>query len=306
MSTKKLTHEQFLNRCKFIHGEKFNYSAVEYKNMTTKITISCNACRHEWQVTPGNHIGPKQSGCPNCKRLRQFGRDTKSNAQVLQEVKKVHGDNLLYDKFLYKNCKSKVIVGCKIHGYFKKWPNDLKYGSGCSKCSGNYHKSHLDFINEVNTQNSYIKVVGSYVNAHTKLEFYCNKHNRSFFNKPNDILSGHIGCIDCSYEKSIQSKIKSGQIPDPLLKTEYEKYRIAVWRYSNRTYKKSTLGKRDKNNHLDHILSIVEGFKNNVSPEVMGSIYNLRIIPSNENRKKSFKSHITSGELIEAYLQNKD
>lgn len=41
--------------------------------------------------------------------------------------------------------------------------------------------------------------------------------------------------------------------------------------------------------HLDHICSISEGYKNNISPEIIGNINNLRFIPWDENYKKGSK-----------------
>lgn len=41
--------------------------------------------------------------------------------------------------------------------------------------------------------------------------------------------------------------------------------------------------------HLDHICSISEGYKNNISPEIIGNIKNLQFIPWDENYKKGSK-----------------
>jgi predicted Zn-ribbon and HTH transcriptional regulator len=297
MSTKKLTKEQFVNRSKEIHDKKYNYLSVVYINSITKVEIKCNTCNCVWKVTPANHIHNK-SGCPQCKANSQIGKTVKSTEEIVNEIKKAHGDNLLYDKLIYKNSNTKVTVGCKTHGYFDKWPNDLKHGSGCPKCSGNSKKTTKEFIAELPI---HIKCLDEYTNAKTNMKFKCIEHNYLFNATANGILLGHINCPECVAAKMSKSKFKSGQIPNPMLKSKYELYRKAVWRHTNRTYKKSTLGKRDKQNHLDHMLSIVEGFNKNVPPEVMGSIYNLRIIPAKENQSKSFKSNITSEQLIEAY-----
>jgi transposase len=50
--------------------------------------------------------------------------------------------------------------------------------------------------------------------------------------------------------------------------------------------------------HLDHKFSIIEGFKNNVNPEIIGNIKNLEFIPWKENLKKRAKCSITLEELI--------
>jgi hypothetical protein len=44
-----------------------------------------------------------------------------------------------------------------------------------------------------------------------------------------------------------------------------------------------------KGHHLDHICSISEGYKNKISPEIIGNIKNLQFIPWDENYKKGSK-----------------
>ena len=51
------------------------------------------------------------------------------------------------------------------------------------------------------------------------------------------------------------------------------------------------------NTNLDHKFSIYEGFKKDVSPEIIGHISNLHFIPWQENRAKGDSSIITLNEL---------
>jgi predicted transcriptional regulator len=44
-----------------------------------------------------------------------------------------------------------------------------------------------------------------------------------------------------------------------------------------------------KNHHLDHIFPIIESYNQNISPEKVGNIKNLRFIPYNENIEKGSK-----------------
>jgi hypothetical protein len=134
------------------------------------------------------------------------------------------------------------------------------------------------------------------------LNFICEKHNYTFISQPYTILAGHINCPECYSNKQTVTKFKKGQISNPDLKSEYEIYKRAVWRFSNRTYKHLLSDqKRDRHNHLDHILSIVDGFKNKIQPEIMGSIHNLRIIPGQANRHKGYRSEITVEQLLRNY-----
>jgi hypothetical protein len=38
---KRLTQEEFLESCIKIHSDKYNYSLVEYKNISKKVSIIC-------------------------------------------------------------------------------------------------------------------------------------------------------------------------------------------------------------------------------------------------------------------------
>lgn len=233
---------------------------------------------------------------------RTHGKDT---ATVLSEIKKIHGEKFLYDRFEYTNSKTKVIIGCYIHGYFEKYPNDLKrHNGGCPRCNNSFSKTDDDFRKELANKYPNLCYSGIYQNAKTPLTFMCSNHAATFTSKPNTVLLGHTGCKECSAVKQTNTRVQKGQISNPLLKTDYENYCRAVWRYSNRTYKQFlSEQKRDRQNHLDHILSIVEGFKNNVSPEIMGSTHNLRIISGQSNRRKSHRSDITVKELLERYFK---
>ena len=63
MSTKKKTTEQFINEAKKIHGDKYDYSKVEYVNNLTKVCIICPEHGEFWQ-TPKQHL--RGQGCPKC------------------------------------------------------------------------------------------------------------------------------------------------------------------------------------------------------------------------------------------------
>ena len=55
---------------------------------------------------------------------------------IIAKFQKVHGDKFDYSKVVYLTAKTKVIVGCKIHGDFLVTPNNHLSGSRCPKCSG--------------------------------------------------------------------------------------------------------------------------------------------------------------------------
>jgi len=85
---------------------------------------------------------------------------------------------------------------------------------------------------------------------------------------------------------------------------EYEKYRRSVNSITNKQpiemlvgYGERGLCGVDGAKQLDHKFSILEGFKQGISPELIGNINNLEFIPWRENMVKGSKCSITIEEL---------
>ena len=54
---------RFIQIAKSIHGDKYDYSKVEYKDSKTKVIIICN--KHgEFKQSPNKHLCNR--GCPVC------------------------------------------------------------------------------------------------------------------------------------------------------------------------------------------------------------------------------------------------
>ena len=61
---KRISKEEFIKRARQIHGDKYDYSKIEYKNTHTKTAIVCPV-HGVFYKTPDAHINSKQ-GCPLC------------------------------------------------------------------------------------------------------------------------------------------------------------------------------------------------------------------------------------------------
>jgi len=93
-------------------------------------------------------------------------------------------------------------------------------------------------------------------------------------------------------------------------KEGFELYYYLIWKNTNIVYKKykniiDINNSRSIDNHLDHIYSIYDGFKNNIPVYLMTCVSNLRIISSSKNVSKGKKSDITIEELFERFNKNK-
>ena len=58
--SKRKTTEQFIKEAKLIHGNKYDYSLVEYKNNSTKVKIICKA-HGMFEQRPSDHLN--NHGC---------------------------------------------------------------------------------------------------------------------------------------------------------------------------------------------------------------------------------------------------
>ena len=86
---------------------------------------------------------------------------------------------------------------------------------------------------------------------------------------------------------------------------DYAAYAAAVWSVTTMSYFKhkdqiDPDGKRSKDWHLDHKFSVKAGFIYNVSPEIIGHVANLELLPAYDNLSKCAKCSITIDELCEA------
>ena len=141
---KEMTTEEFIRRAKSIHGNKYDYSKVEYKNSKDKVCIVCPVHGEFWQ-TPGNHLNGK-NGCPTCGHISAHNKTCSNINDFLRKAYSVHGGRYDYSKVEYYNADTKVCVICPVHGEFWQTPyKHITCGQGCPKCNS----SHLE--NEIRT-----------------------------------------------------------------------------------------------------------------------------------------------------------
>jgi len=198
---------EFLNICRNIHGDKYDYSLVSnIRNNRTKLDIICNQHVQPFKFTQRyfNHINRKQ-GCPLCA-----GRYSYDYKEFINKANKIH--NFKYDyKYLeedYKDNKTKVRIVCNEHGIFIQSPNSHLRGDGCNTCFRRDFKSIESFIMESNkihnSKYDYSKV--NFVSVKSDVIIICPKHGKFEQNAYNHVLgSGCRKCSDC--EKYTQESV---------------------------------------------------------------------------------------------------
>lgn len=139
---KRATKEEFIKKAKQVHGEKYDYSKVEYVNKNTRVCIICPKHGEFW-MTPDAHINQAQ-GCKLCSREKLGKERTKPNEQWIEEVKKIHGGRYSYEKTIYRGYRRKVTITCPIHGDFEQLAYDHHQGKGCPKCRRSWMENDIE------------------------------------------------------------------------------------------------------------------------------------------------------------------
>lgn len=215
--SKKCTTEEFIEKARKIHGDKYDYSKVEYVNNHTKITIVCRSCGNVFRQKPYKHL--QKQGCAVCACNKR-----KTTEECIKDFKEIHGDRYLYDKVKYESNSKEVIITCKIHGDFLQTPRIHLLGCNCPKCAKKESIKKIakklsstteEFIQKANKIHNFIYDYSlvKYINANIPVTIICSKHGK-FSQTPHDHLAGK-GCKICRFsklEKTIEAFLNENNI----------------------------------------------------------------------------------------------
>ena len=140
---RRMSKKEFILKSKTMHGDKYDYSMVVYKNSREKITIICPN-HGEFYPAPGNFL--LGSGCPKCSSIEQHEKQKKSVEDFINDSIKVHGDKYDYSEVKYSGGKVFVEIICKKHGAFHQSPNNHQRGNGCPFCKSSKGENQIRLI----------------------------------------------------------------------------------------------------------------------------------------------------------------
>lgn len=190
--------QQFIEKAKKVHGDRYDYSKAEYVNNHTKVTIICPE-HGEFKQTPGNHL--MGQNCPKCAH-RSYKKTTE---EFIEEAKKIHGNKYDYSRVEYIKNDKNVCIICPEHGEFLQTPYAHLTGSGCPECYNKRRgisrkKTNEVFVKELENifkGKNYDFSNVNYVNDKTKVTIICPEHGE-FEQTPNHLLGRKTGCPKCS------------------------------------------------------------------------------------------------------------
>jgi hypothetical protein len=193
---RKKTQKEFITEAVKIHGIKYDYSLVEYKNSSTKVKIIC-PIHGVFEQKPVKHVNAKQ-GCNQCAIIKVSNNQRKTKEEFISEAINIHGDKYDYSLVEYKSLGTKVKLICPIHGEFEQTPGNHLSGKGCRYCGGTTKMDTKLFIikaKEVHGDKyDYYKV--DYELSRKPIKITCPIHGE-FEQIPNNHISKKQGCPEC-------------------------------------------------------------------------------------------------------------
>lgn len=199
-ASRKTSTEEFLARAKEKHGDRYDYSKVEYKGSTVKVPIICK--KHgEFMQTPSAHYGGY--GCSKCGKDNAALVTGYTNDEFVKLAKAVHGEKYDYSRAVYTKSRNDIEIVCPEHGPFWQLANGHLHGRGCQKCG---LKSRI--LKRTHTKKQFVKLATKvhgdrydysravYVNTYTDVEIVCPDHG-PFWQSPNCHVCQESECPKC-------------------------------------------------------------------------------------------------------------
>lgn len=175
----RLNTEEFIRRAKEIHGNKYDYSKVEYVNNNTKVCIICPEHGEFWQ-TPISHFAG--NGCPSCGALSTGRKKRTTRDKFIEMAKRVHGDKYDYSKTEYVKAIKPVTITCPLHGDFTQTPHKHLQGHGCPICGSKNNITEIRFFESLKQEFGEVEYQKTFPFLHDKsgvqkIDFYIPKYN---------------------------------------------------------------------------------------------------------------------------------
>lgn len=218
---------------------------------------------------------------------RQFCSSKCANKYLMTKERKLNLSKKAKENYNnFSDEKKEKMIKTQIESFKKNWTEDdsKRY----SKIMKNKHKNYSEEAKYKISKN-----ISKAVKKSKKAKI--QRHNRSKLGQK--ALRKYINELEL-FKQKIREK---NGILDKDRNTFYQ-YRSLVRYFTNKNLKEiKDIEKRSKYFHLDHKFSILEGFKQNISPEIIGNNINLEIILSSKNLSKSSKCSISKEELLTSF-----
>ena len=186
----------------------------------------------------------------------------KTYQEIIEDCKKVHGEKYDYslvkdfvESDLYKGIGTKIPIICRTHGvFYQRYKNHFVNKNGCPKCAKTGVRYTIEEYKEKIKEifgDDIIVLSEEYVNAHTKLKFYCKKHGE-FETKPYYLLQGHT-CPKCGREKQAENeKLGENEVIERFINVHQNEYDYSKFKYLGYDTHSTIICHKKRKNGTEH------------------------------------------------------
>lgn len=214
-----------------------------------------------------------------------------TRTEFIDRANEIHNDRYDYSLLTQPKLSSKIEIICSSHGsFFQKGQHHIS-GAGCKKCgiesrSGTnsvpYKKMAARLQNRANIVD---------VNLGGLITLQCQTHGNVSVNMYR-YTNHNSSCPECEKES-----YQNGKSLWELYYTKVRRVTEQSWKYRNGYINHYGVKRSRDGFHLDHQLSIYDGFSESIPPFIVGHWTNLWLMPKTENLKKNRHS-VISKELL--------
>jgi hypothetical protein len=204
---RKRTEEEAIEEFKIKHGNKYDYSDLEYKNGSSLIKIGCPTHGWFYQKASEHKIGYGCAKCANHEKSPPY-------EEWLNSCVERHNNYYDYSISKYETLSKSVRIICPKHGIFTQKAGTHRNGSGCKKCGDDRKslkyqqlfttESYIEKLEEKHGDKyDYSKV--NYTTLKNPVTLTCPKHG-DFTRFPQNLLKGG-GCDKCLDEIRVKKSL---------------------------------------------------------------------------------------------------
>lgn len=122
----------FISMSEKVHGNRYDYSLVEYTSAKSKVRIICKD-HGIFEQCPNSHYSGQ--GCPLCAKALLGLDKRKSLVNFSEQANITHDYKYDYSCVEYVNGRTPVTILCREHGEFRQSPENHLSGQGCPSCA---------------------------------------------------------------------------------------------------------------------------------------------------------------------------
>jgi very-short-patch-repair endonuclease len=202
----KKSQDQFIEECKEIHGDKYNYSKTEYKSVNIHTIFICPH-HGEFVKTPLNFLNTKEP-CPKCQKNKKITKN-----EFIKRAKEIHENKFDYSlvDYIDRDTKVKLIFNenGKVYEQSPKdhlnggYPIGLK-GYRIAKTKTRSTEEYIKQAKQIHGDKyDYSNV--DYTHSENKITIVCPIHGE-FEKHPTNHTHKKQGCPKCSSQYSQQEE----------------------------------------------------------------------------------------------------